>query len=274
MHKSNAGMHKAEEGFRSKTVTVLMASYGRLDLLKESVDSALKQTYPDFDILIVDDGSDNETKDWLRTTENSHECVRVMFNQHQGVAAARNTGVRAAKGELICILDSDDTLVPHALQTLVDTLERFDTALVYSNIRERRAHADVVIEYPEFNSAAAMLRATLLKPRVPFKHTGTMFIREVALSLGSYDTGLPCKVDIDLYLKFLQAGHLPKLVKEPLVDFKMHKDSISRDRSQGIQVWNLLIDRYGPSNPIQRFFIKTMRRVSENLKRIYIELTA
>ena len=96
---------------------------------------------------------------------------------------------------------------------------------VYSSIRELRPNGMIEVQkYPTFLTAHDMLRATLLTPRVPFKHSGTTFRRSTAIQLGSYDRDLPCKVDIDLYLKFLSAGYLPQLVPESLVNFRMHKN--------------------------------------------------
>lgn len=257
-------------------VTVLVAAYGRLPLLKQAVASALAQDHPSFEVLIVDDGSGDDTGAWLRASEDGEARLRVIFQPHQGVAAARANGVAAAKGELICILDSDDVLVPHALTRLAGVFETDpDATLAYTRIRELRPDGAAVVQaYPEFTSADAMLWATLVRPRLPFKHSGTMFRRSVALQLGSYDPGLPCKVDIDLYLKFLRAGHRPRLVAEPLVDFRMHKNSISRNRWLGIRVWFRLIDRYGPSNAAVRLGIKLLRGISETLKSVYVELKA
>ena len=121
-------------------------------------------------------------------------------------------------------------------------------------------------------SASAMIRATLLKPRLPFKHSGTLFHRQTALDLGSYDLGFPCKIDIDLFLKFLAAGYLPLHVDQALVDFRMHKNSVSIDRMTGIRVWLHLIDRYGPANSLHRLIIKTIRVSAELLKRVYMEV--
>lgn len=256
--------------------TVLIAAYGRLPLLRQSVASALAQDHPNFEVLVVDDGSDEATRDWLRSAEAQESRLRVVFRPHQGVAAARANGVAAARSELICILDSDDVLLPHALSRLCAVFEADDDAvLAYTRIRELRPDGAAVVQaYPEFTTARAMLWATLLKPRLPFKHSGTMFRRRTALELGSYDPGLPCKVDIDLYLKFLRAGHRPRLVAEPLVDFRMHKNSVSRNRWLGIRVWFRLIDRYGPQNSGLRLGIKVLRGVSEMLKSVYIELKA
>lgn len=255
-------------------VTILLACYGRLELLKLSVDSALKQRYPNYEVLIVDDGSDSAVVEWLRSLESREKKVRVLYRDHQGVAAARANGVAAANTEWICILDSDDLLVEDALAMLIDTMQKHKgVELLHANIREVHPNGDAAVRsYKQYTSARAMTMATLMKPRLPFKHSATLFRRQTALDLGSYDTDLPCKIDIDLYLKFLAAGYLPFHVDRALVDFRMHKDSVSIDRLAGIRVWMYLIDRYGPANPVYRMLIKTVRIGAELLKRVYMEI--
>jgi glycosyltransferase involved in cell wall biosynthesis len=267
-------MKDNNEPTAGRAVTVLVASHGRLSLLESAVGSALAQDYPNFEVLVIDDGSDRETQSWLAEARDRNQRLRVLFQGHAGVGAARARGVREALGELICILDSDDMLAPHALRKLTGLLTP-DKVLVHTGIREIRPNGEVVVRsYRSFPSARAMLWVTLLSPRVPFKHSGTLFRRNTAIELGSYDSSLPCKVDIDLYLKFLAAGHLPVLIPEPLVDFRMHKDSISRNRALGIRVWFILIDRYCPANTLIRLGIKGARAASEIFKRIYMDVAA
>lgn len=255
-------------------MTILLASYGRLEFLRQAVDSALRQTYANYRVLIVDDGSDDDVVEWLHQVEARQPRISVVYQDHQGVAVARATGVEQAFTELICILDSDDILVEDALETLVDAMQqRAGTRIVFSNIREMRVNGSENLQrYRQYAAPAAMIRATLLKPRLPFKHSGTLFHRQTALDLGSYDVGLPCKIDIDLFLKFLAAGFLPLHVDKALVDFRMHKNSVSIDRMTGIRVWLHLIDRYGPANPLQRLAIKAIRTGAELLKRLYMEI--
>lgn len=256
-------------------VSIVMASYGRLPLLKESLASALSQQFSDYEILVVDDGSDEATREWLRSAQALHDRLRVVFQQHQGVAAARARGVAEARGDLICILDSDDTLAAHALRRLTGEFAAYpETVLAYTGIAELRPNGQRIIhQYPVFSSARGMLWATLLSPRVPFKHSGTMFRRSVAIELGSYDRSLPCKIDIDLYLRFLSAGHLPRLVSEPLVDFRMHKNSVSRNRLLGLKAWFRLIDRYAPLKSLSSPGLKGLRTLSETAKWLYVEST-
>lgn len=255
-------------------VTILLASYGRLEYLRQAVDSALRQNYANYRVLIVDDGSDDEVVEWLRRVEAREPGVSVVFQDHQGVAVARAAGVEQASTELICILDSDDMLTADALEILTGAMQRHaGTRIVFCNIREIRANGGENLQrYRQYDTPAAMIRATLLKPRLPFKHSGTLFHRQTALDLGSYDVRLPCKVDIDLFLKFLAAGYLPLHIDKALVDFRMHKNSVSIDRMTGVRVWSYLIDRYGPANPLQRLVIKTIRTSAELLKRVYMEI--
>lgn len=257
-------------------VSIVMASYRRLPLLQPAVASALAQDHPSYEVLVVDDGSDEETRAWLRSAQAADPRLRVIFQEHAGVAQARARGVTEARGQLVCILDSDDRLAPQTLKRLTGEFRaRPETVLLYTGIREYRPNGLVKISrYPVFSSARRMLWAILLSPRVPFKHSGTMFRRQVAMELGSYDRNLPCKVDIDFYLRFLEAGHLPRLVPEPLVDFRMHRNSISRNRLLGLRAWFHLIDRYGPPNLVCRLGLKTLRVVSEGSKWLYVELTS
>ena len=255
-------------------VTILMASYGRLEFLKLAVASALGQQYDNFKILIVDDGSEAEVVEWLKLIEAKESRLSVVYQSHQGVAVARATGVESSNTELLCILDSDDILLENALGELVEAMNRrASVQIVYCDNRELRSNGKSTLRcYPGFDSARSMVLAILLRPRVPFKHSGTLFRRQTVLDLGSYNTDLPCKIDVDLYLKFLRAGHIPEHVDQALVKFRMHKNSVSIDRMTGIRVWLYLIDRYGPGNPAYRLLIKTVKVSAELLKRVYIEI--
>ena len=162
-----------KESFEDKNsqpaVTILMASYGRLEFLKDAVNSALNQHYPNYQILIVDDGSEPAVIEWLEMLESSEPGVSVVYQSHQGVAAARAKGLEKVETDLVCILDSDDRLVENALETLVAAMSRHSgIQLVFANIRETRANGESEIRYyVQYNSTRAMTLATLWKPRVP-----------------------------------------------------------------------------------------------------------
>lgn len=239
-------------------------------MLQEAICSALNQRFCSFEVLVVDDGSDSPTIDWLHAIERDWPQLRIVYRPNQGVAVARQNGLRAARGKLVCILDSDDSLVPHALERIVTAFKRDpDADLVYCNYRSWTGSQCRTILLPRYSNNEEMLRGTFSRPRVPFKHSGTTFRREVALDLGGYDVTLPAKVDVDLFLKFLATDRRLVLLDEPLVEFRFHPESISRKRWMGLQIWFKLIDRYGPACSFKRIGYKTVRFTAETGKSLY-----
>lgn len=234
-------------------ITILLASYNRLDLLKKSINSCIHQVgFDDYDILIVDDGSDKATKSWLKDVQEKFDNISVHFSENHGVGSARAKGLHLAKGEFVMILDSDDLLIDASLATFNRyQIDNEDIDFFYCNNLE--VYPDTknrISNYPSYNSNSAFKRAIFCKPRVPFKHSGSTFRRRLALEIGGYDSSLRSKIDIDFIAKFLSVDHVKfLLIKEPLVKFYFHKDSISRrKRISGLKVWWLIISKYGPSS--------------------------
>jgi glycosyltransferase involved in cell wall biosynthesis len=105
------------------TVSVVVPTYNRADAVQRTVDSVLDQTFEDFEVIVVDDASDDDTAAVI----DSYDDSRVVLRSHEtnrGGSAARNTGIGAASGEYIAFLDSDDEWRPRKLERQVETLER------------------------------------------------------------------------------------------------------------------------------------------------------
>src|SRR5690606_2285821 len=109
-------------------------------------------------------------------------------------------------GDFITVLDSDDLLLPEALASLDRRLRRTDAAWIYGDYVESRGGQTAVICLPTFASADALRSAIFLRPRLPFKHSGTTIERKLLLDLGGYDESLDIKVDIELYLRAIERG--------------------------------------------------------------------
>lgn len=264
----------ASEPQKAPEVTVLLAVRDRPALLAEAVASALAQAGAALEVLVVDDGSGRETQEWLAAAAAREPLLRAVRQDSLGVGAARRRGVEEARGEIIVILDSDDLLTPGAVERLASFLRREPAVdLVYADVLE--LHEDGrrrLRRYPRFASPARFVWATFLLPRVPFKHSGSAFRRERALTFGNYDASLPLKVDVDLFLRFARrsAGvrHLPGA---PTAVFRIHAGSISRDRRLGREVWRELARRYGPRQRPVRALLCTVRLLWEHLKAVVEE---
>jgi glycosyltransferase involved in cell wall biosynthesis len=113
------------------SVSVVIASYNRADLLPETIESVLNQRFQDFELIVVDDGSTDNTREVLERYE---PRVRYIYQENHGPSAARNLGVRNARGAWIAIQDSDDLATPEHLEVLVSyAREHSDCAMVFAN---------------------------------------------------------------------------------------------------------------------------------------------
>ena len=96
--------------------SVIIPTYNRANLLGDTVESVLDQTFNDFELLVIDDGSTDDTRDLVNSFCDSAN-IRYIYQENQGVGAARNTGIKNARGEWIAFLDSDDLWLPNHLQS-------------------------------------------------------------------------------------------------------------------------------------------------------------
>lgn len=118
------------------TVSAIIPAYNRESTIKRSVDSALAQTYANMEVIVVDDGSTDRTVEVLRSYG---DRIRVIVQKNAGPSAARNTGIRAARGEVIAFLDSDDEWLPEKINRQIRLMTNgvtcciCDATMRYSN---------------------------------------------------------------------------------------------------------------------------------------------
>lgn len=119
---------------RSPKVSVIIPAYNSERYIADSLQSALDQTFRDYEVIVVDDGSTDGTKARVLAAKGP---IKYIHQPNQGPAAARNTGIGVARGELICFLDADDLWTPTKLQTQVEFMdENVDVGLVFSDEEE------------------------------------------------------------------------------------------------------------------------------------------
>lgn len=111
-------------------ISVIIPAYNAEKTIHRAVRSVLAQTYPNVELVVVDDGSTDGTGDLLDSLAATESRIHVVHQENGGVCAARNTGLNGAKGERICFLDADDELTEKALQTLFETMEATGSDIV------------------------------------------------------------------------------------------------------------------------------------------------
>ncbi len=118
--------------------SVIIPAYNAESFIQSSIDSVLSQTRDDYEIVVVDDGSNDHTAEIIKSIDDFR--IRYIYQENKGVSAARNTGIRNAKGEYICFLDADDLWKPHHLEVIYEMIEAFPDCDVYITGHELRLH--------------------------------------------------------------------------------------------------------------------------------------
>ena len=116
-------------------VSVIIPTYNRAGTVTLAIDSVLDQTYKHYEIIVVDDGSTDDTKQILQ--DRYGDAIRYIYQFNNGAAAARNTGIRASHNELIAFLDSDDRWLPKKLEVQTSLMSDTNIILSYTNLINR-----------------------------------------------------------------------------------------------------------------------------------------
>jgi len=125
--KSEIELTQMIQNSENPLVSVIIPTYNRAWVLKEAIDSVLAQEFKDFELIVVDDGSTDNTGEILDSYE---QDILVLRQSNKGVSAARNRGIDAAEGRLIAFLDSDDLWLPRKLSSQVDFFNSNPAAVI------------------------------------------------------------------------------------------------------------------------------------------------
>ena len=125
------------QGARHNTplISVILPTFDRADLLPRSISSVLAQTFTDWELIVIDDGSTDNTAEVVAAWQKQSARIRYVRQANQGVGAARNRGVAEARGEYIACLDSDDEYRPAHLETRLALLRRYDLDLIQGGVQ-------------------------------------------------------------------------------------------------------------------------------------------
>ena len=104
------------------TVSIILPTYNRSRFLSETINSVLNQTYKDFELIIIDDGSTDDTADLIRKYTEQDNRVKYFFQENMERSQARNNGIEKSNGKYICFLDSDDAFLPNHLKFFYETI--------------------------------------------------------------------------------------------------------------------------------------------------------
>ena len=217
---------------RSPLISVVVGAYNAHKYIDEMVRSILGQTFADFEFIVVDDGSTDDTLEILRGHERRDARMKVIASPHSGIVDAANAGIRHAQCELIARADADDIALP----------DRFDKQFRYMQ------------SHPEICALGAQMMlidpygVPLLETKLPLDHEGidkemlggsgwampqpvAMVRRAALIEIGCYRKEYEWAEDLDLFLRLAEHGRLANL-PDVLVKYRIHLESTNHTRYQ------------------------------------------
>src|SRR5258708_5415043 len=205
-------------------VTVLLAVHDGHDYVAEAVRSVLGQTFGDFELLVVDDASDDGTPELIEAF--GDERIRLLRNERNlGQVASLNRGLGEARGEIVVRLDHDDVCHPRRIELQVDVLRREPgVGLVGSWMRlvDEQGRPLGNIEEP-IDDRVTFVYWTLVQ-NLLISHPAAAFRLAPVLELGGYDETMGPAEDKDLWRRLLLAGWDARVVPEFLVQYRVHEN--------------------------------------------------
>jgi glycosyltransferase involved in cell wall biosynthesis len=212
-------------------VSIVIACYNRKDFIAETLNSCLCQTFKEFEIIIVDDGStDDSLLEIYPYTILSN--VTVIRQQNGGPGSARNRGILNAKGKYILTLDSDDMLRSDHLQLMVDAMANKEDVIVTSYIRLLRK--DGSIENSPWAHVPTSYKDAITKN---FCICCSMFSKSSWEKINGFDENrvLISREDWDFWIRLYQSGCKVHVIEDYLLLYRIHDDSLSTGSSLKIQ---------------------------------------
>lgn len=207
----------------SPTVSVLLTVYNGEPYLEETVESVLDQTYEDFELVVVDDGSTDGTAGIL--SEVQDERIRLFDQPNRGRPQALNRGLMHCRGEYVAIIDDDDIASPRRLQRQVSVLENRPNVDVLGSWFERRFEVETPVSVEQVKTPVSDRQIRQALPNYnPLAHSSVTYRKAAVEQVGGYDVSLHSCVDYDLWIRLAAAGFQFAAVDEPLCTIRKHED--------------------------------------------------
>lgn len=228
-------------------VSTVIPTYNRKEDVSIAVKSALAQTYPAHEILVVDDGSSDGTADLLR--QEFGDRIRVLSKPNGGVSSARNHGMAAARGEYLALLDSDDEWLPEKVAAQVAFLQKHrDFGMVLTDVAlmdEQRRDYGVVHRRKFIPEDGRVLRWVLRQPALA--PSSALLRRQVYEDIGGFDTSLKTAEDLDFHLR-VALRHKIGVVEMPLTRYMRNGDGLGA-LARTYRDYMMVIERFLRDNP-------------------------
>ena len=224
--------------------SVVIPAYNQAQFLADAIHSVMFQTYRDFEIIVVDDGSTDNTP---QVAQQFGEAIRYIRQTNQGLSAARNTAIRNARAEIIALLDSDDLWEPNFLEKMTNLLNMYPEASgSYCGFQYIDAQGHIVgkpslkVVPPELFHQTVIYEGNWLVP------SAIVFSKQLVEQVGLFDITINPVADADMWIRLSAIRPFIGL-PEALVRYRQHDSNMSKDPEQMVTAdYRLKEKMFGP----------------------------
>jgi glycosyltransferase involved in cell wall biosynthesis len=214
---------------RRPAVSIVVPAYNTAPYIAETLSSVLAQSFDDYEIIVINDGSP-DTPALESAIHPFRDRIHYIVQDNRGLSGARNTGIAAARGEYIALLDSDDLWEPDYLDRQLEVMRRDPgLAVVYPNavtFGDRMRSGRLFME--QFPSSGPVTFESLVRQECNVM-VSVLARREVLIAAGLFDESLRSSEDFDLWLRVVQGGWRIGYHRHPVVRSRLRPESLTAD---------------------------------------------
>ncbi|MBI9100221.1 MAG: glycosyltransferase family 2 protein [Spirochaetaceae bacterium] len=210
-------------------VSIITPIYNGADFIEDTALCLAKQTFTDYEWVVIDDCSTDDTKEVLQRLSDNDKRIKLVFLQkNSGPIVARNKGMDDASGRFIAFLDADDIWVPEKLEKQLAFMEENQTALSFTSFRKIDLEGNITsrfrIPVPRKVNYAKLIESNCIPA------SSAMFDREIVGEMRQDSSKIISKDDFFFWLEMLKVCHTAMGMKEDLFRLRIHKKSITNDK--------------------------------------------
>lgn len=211
----------------SPQISVIMSVYNCQRFLKEAVASVLAQTFTDFEFIIIDDGSTDESPSILHSYADTDKRIRLIRHPNGGLTKALNEGLQMARGEFIARMDADDIALPQRLEKQIDYLRNsLNCVAVSGNVLFVDSDGEPLCVSKQETEHNRIEEELFCGRGLALVHPASMFRRVAMLQVGGYQERYKRGQDLDIYLRLAEIGLLANL-PDIVLKFRRQTNSIT-----------------------------------------------
>jgi glycosyltransferase involved in cell wall biosynthesis len=224
-------------------VSVVIPTYNRADTILKAIDSVLKQTFHDFEIIIIDDGSTDKTYEIVKQI-NDKRIRYIRHEKNKGASSARNTGIKIAKGQYIAFQDSDDEWLPDKLEKQIVILDSSpnEVGIIYCGFWRTSSIGKIYFPPGKITKIEGDLNKDLLKGNYIGMPT-VVIKKDCFIKCGNFDEELPSLEDWELFIRLAKYYEF-RCINEPLVISNSMPICISKNNKAIVEAHKMILEKY------------------------------